>query len=199
MNTSITISKEVAALLKENEQPTTVAAEVVVETPPPAPAAIEPTATNDKPPTTNEIAEQPKPPKTKMSDSMLRSFCGALVTMVDFVQDMAFSNLADKKMLKKSRLIAGNIGVDYIHSLLKKRHEDEAATFTQEEMQLIDLFDKVQTFKDDLAFTDDQTESLKDTLMLYLKEKGYEFSPETILIFMLISSITPNAIALRML
>lgn len=64
---------------------------------------------------------------------------------------------------------------------------------------LIELYYKIEEYKNDVPFDEKQETGLKETLMVYIKEKGYVFSPETLLIFSFFSSILPNAVALRML
>ena len=132
-----------------------------------------------------------------MSDSMLSLVCGGIVTAFDLVQQFGFSYLADNK-LKKKQAELGGLNSNYLVELLKKRSKEDTE-FNSDEQMLLKLFDKVQDFKERLPFDDTQTEGVKETLVIYLKEMDYQFSPTTLLFFTLISTLTPNVVEYKML
>ena len=190
-NNVVILSNEAKELLAESTQPTTIAAEVEVppipveETPTPAPPA-EPAAP----------IEAPAKKKVKMSDTMLQKFCKSIVSMVDFLQDMGFNKMVDNKLNKKVRQ-AGHSD-NYLYMLLQKESEADA-NFNAEEKQLLDLFKRAEKYRETIPFDEDEEDDLAESLFLYMKEKGYEFSPEMLLLVNIISILTPKFVGLKML
>jgi hypothetical protein len=191
MENSVILDKDLQDLLVQNNQPTTIAEVATKQLPP---VVVEEIITEEV-----VAAVAPKVKKQPMSDSMQRSFVGSLVTCLDFAQGILFCNLADKKMESQTKAIAGNVSSNYVFTLLKKKHDAPDTVFNEDETKLIVLFNKIQDFKNDVAYDDHQAKGLEDALILYMKDKDIQFSAETYLMFMLFSSIVPNAMQLKTL
>lgn len=217
---SIVLNKEAEELLKGAATPTTTVAPVIVD----APKNIEPEQPEPENETTTSVNDvetvetptqqapvAPAPatvsqtpqvtvaqaPKQQMSDEMLAMFAEGIVLVFDLIQETGFSWLANRKVTKKSY---ESFGVpNYITSILKKRKETPDAVLTEDETILLDLYERVKDFNNDLPLDQRQTDHITQSLVVYIKSKGYSFSPDTLMIFSLFSAIAPNFAAYKML
>ncbi len=205
MQTGVSLSKEAQELLNESLQPTTVAAEV--ETPATATVVVEENITHqeEQQPQQQEQTKQQAANKQPMTEEQLEFVADIIVTTFDTVQEWGFVFLSNRKLRSKAKDIAGAGAMQHLNSLLRQQEvaarnkSNETLQYDTDEVALLELYDNVKKFQEDLPFDQRAAENIKFSLKQMLREKQQQLSPQMLLMISLLGALTPNAAALKTL
>lgn len=196
MQTGIQLSLDTQELLKNSQIPTTVAAEAT----PPAIEVVE-EIKQDAPSAPQE--QQQSNPKQPMTDEQLEFVADIIVTTFDTVQEFGFTFLSNRKLRRKAKDIAGDGAMQRLSTMLREQDKatrnktNEKFSYDSEESELLDLYDTVKRFQEDLPFDQRAADNIKFSIKNMLREKQQQLSPQMLLMISLLGALTPNIAALK--